>query len=102
MKAHARKQREIANDQIDKTKPAFIVVDQMCGGLTQFCRDYDYSPSTVYGWLVSGQIPSRPRQTGLGEMTHPAWILHRAKELGNRKLKADHFIERPAMPAAAG
>lgn len=93
---HARKQREIANDQIDKTKPAYIVVDQICGGLTQFCRDYDYAPSTVYGWLEGGQIPSRTRQTPDGEMTHPAWILHRAKQLGNRKLKPAHFIEATA------
>jgi hypothetical protein len=101
MPAKGRKQREIANDQIDRTKPAYLVIQEKCGGLSQFCKDYDYSPSTVYGWLVSGQIPSRPRQTPAGQMTHPAWILHRAKELGNRQLSAADFIEQPSAPPAA-
>lgn len=94
MKANARKQREITNERIDQAKPAFIVVDKG-GGLTCFCRDYDYNTSTVYGWLQGGLIPTRPRKTPIGEMSHQAWILHRSKEL-RHGIKPTDFIEQPA------
>jgi hypothetical protein len=94
MEANARKQREITNERIDQTKPAFIVIDK-AGGLTSFCRDYDYKTSTVYGWLESGFIPTRPRPTVAGEMSHQAWILHRSREL-KHGVKPTDFIEQPA------
>lgn len=95
MTATQRKQREITNESIDQTKPAFKIIDR-CGGLTKFCEDFDYSTSTVYGWLVSGFIPTRLRPTPDGQLSHPAWIMRRAQELKLRPpVKAADFLESP-------
>jgi hypothetical protein len=96
MESPARKQRKITNEQIDQNKPAFLIIDR-CGGLTKFCEDFSYSASTVYGWLESGLIPAKMRQTPKGELSHQAWILVRARELGV-VIEPMDFIERVAQP----
>lgn len=90
-----RKQRRIISDKIDLTKPAAIIV-QKAGGLTNFCRDYDFPLSTVQSWMVSGFIPSRRREAADGsEISYHAWILQRSAEL-RHKIKPEDFIEQVA------
>ena len=94
MASQGRKRREIISERIDQTTPAFRVVEA-CGGLTAFCRDFDYGTSTVYGWLEGGFVPARPRQTPHGQLSHPAWILVRSRELGIKpRLTPAYFIEK--------
>ena len=90
-----RKPRRITSENVDQTKPAAIVVAKG-GGLTNFCRDYDFATSTVHSWMVNGNIPTRKRShPTMGEVSYHAFILARAKEL-NHKIRPDDFVEKPA------
>lgn len=89
-----RKPRRITSENIDETKPAAIIIAK-AGGLTNFCRDYDFATSTVHSWMLNGLIPTRKRIVpALGEVSYHAWILHRSAELGHG-ITAGDFIEKP-------
>jgi hypothetical protein len=45
--------------QIDTTAPASIIVNDRFGGLARFCELTGLSTSTVWGWLLSGDVPPK-------------------------------------------
>lgn len=88
MNAPMQKPRKVS-DLIDTNAPAYRVV-QKGGGLTKFCKDFDFSTSTVHSWLTkrngrggSGLIPSRTRYSEEHgkEISYQAWIIHRGRQL---------------------
>jgi hypothetical protein len=94
METQPRKQRRVTSERIDQSKPAFKVIDKF-GGLTRFCEENDFQPSTVHSWLVSGLIPTRKRShPERGEISYQAWILGNAQRLGIA-LEPSDFIETP-------
>lgn len=86
-----RQPRRTTSDNIDQTKPAYLII-QKGGGLSAFCRDYDFPTSTVHSWMLSGLIPSRTRDTPEGRISYQAWIMRRSEELGHG-IAPEDFIE---------
>lgn len=64
-----RKQRALSAEQIDRTKPASLIVAKF-GGLMRFCNLTGYKTSTVHGWVVRGFIPAHR-----GGVSHHAHIM---------------------------
>lgn len=54
--------RKSNSDNIDKNKPAYIIINKF-GGLKNFCDasqkvlDKKYATSTVWSWMINGLIP---------------------------------------------
>lgn len=90
MKPTARKQRAVTSKRIDQTKPAFIVIHEKFGGLTNFCRLTGYPTSTAHEWMVNGCFPARR-----GEQSVHAHILQVASD-NKIRIRAADLIETPA------
>lgn len=56
-KERAVMKREIRNPAIDRTRPAYLVIERF-DSLADFCKKTGYHSSTVYDWLLKGLIPA--------------------------------------------
>lgn len=86
-----RRRRATTSSRVDKSAPAYRVVVERFGGLTNFCEQTGFNPSTVHRWLRNGFVPAKWYRDG---QSYPRYIMWCAR-LHEVELSAEDFLEDP-------
>ena len=83
------RRRALVADRVKQGSPAYVVIVDKFGGLTNFCNATHIKLSTAYHWLRSGLIPAKWHSPG---RSYQRFIIEVGSQHGIRIDPAD-FIE---------